>query len=94
MYGDARIKGYRYCLPLETLVALYYKAFILTVGIIGVDSLMLATCVLLEIPSMLKLVQYFQSLCSRRNEDIYMSLNGVYIANFEVDLCSNSVEYW
>ena len=78
MYGDARIKGYRYCLPLETLVALYYKAFILTVGIIGVDSLMLGTCVLLEIPSMLKLVQYFQSLCSRRNEDIYMSLK-VYI---------------
>ena len=74
MYGDARIKGYRYCLPLETLVALYYKAFILTVGIIGVDSLMLGTCVLLEIPSLLKLVQYFQSLCSRRNEDIYMSL--------------------
>ena len=92
MYGDARIKGYRYCLPLETLVALYYKAFILTVGIIGVDSLMLATCVLLEIPSMLKLVQYFQSLCTRRNEDIY-ELKGVHIANFEVDLCSSSVEY-
>ena len=41
------------------------------------------TCVLLEIPSMHKLVQYFQSLY--RNEDIY-ELKGVHIANFEVDL--------
>ena len=40
-------------------------------------------CVLLEIPSMHKLVQYFQSLY--RNEDIY-ELKGVHIANFEVDL--------
>ena len=29
------------------------------------------TCVLLEIPSMHKLVQYFQSLHTCRNEDIY-----------------------
>ena len=41
--------------------------------------------VLLEIPSMNKLVQYFQSLY--RNEDIY-ELKGVHIANFEVDLFS------
>ena len=48
------------------------------------------TCVLLEIPSMHKLVQYFQTLY--RNEDIY-ELKGVHIANFEVDLFSSSVEY-
>ena len=41
--------------------------------------------VLLEIPSMHKLVQHFQSLY--RNEDIY-ELKGVHIANFEVDLFS------
>ena len=40
MHGVARMKGYRYhyCLPLETLLALNYNSFILTVGIIGVDS--------------------------------------------------------
>ena len=43
-------------------------------------------------PSMHKLVQYFQSLHTCRNEDIY-ELKGVHIANFEVDLCSSSVEY-
>ena len=37
------------------------------------------TCVLSEIPSMHKLVQYFQTL--HRNEDIY-ELNGVHIATF------------
>ena len=46
-------------------------------------------CVLLEIPSMHKLVQYFQSLYGK--EDIY-NLKGVHIANFEVDLLSTSVE--
>ena len=70
-------------------------------GIIGVDSHARdmygnshsqGTCVLLEIPSMHKLVQYFQSLHTCRNEDIY-ELKGVHIANFEVDLCSSSVEY-
>ena len=40
-------------------------------------------CVLLEIPSMHKLVQYFQSL--HRNQDMY-ELKGVHIANFEIDL--------
>ena len=39
------------------------------------------TYVLLEIPSMHKLVQYFQSLYTCRNEDIY-ELKGVHIANF------------
>ena len=73
-------------------------------GIIGVDSHTrdmygnshsLGTCVLLEIPSMHKLVQYFQSLYTCMNEDnICMSLTqGVHIANFEVGLCSSSVEY-
>ena len=101
MHGDARIEGYHYCMPLETLLALNYNSFILTVGIIGVDSHARdmygnshsqGTCALLEIPSMHKLVQYFQSLYTCRDEDIY-ELKGVRIANFEVDLCSSSVEY-
>ena len=88
-------------MPLEKLLALNYNSFILTVGIIGVDSHARdmygnshsqGTCVLLEIPSRHKLVQYFQSLYTCRNEDIY-ELKGVHIANFEVDLCSSSVEY-
>ena len=37
-HSDARIEGYHYCMPLETLLALNYNSFILTVGIIGVDS--------------------------------------------------------
>ena len=89
------------CMPLETLLALNYNSFILTVEIIGVDSRArdkygnshsLGTCVLSEIPSMLKLAQYFQGLCTCRNEDIY-DLKGVHNANFEVDPCSSSVEY-
>ena len=80
MHGDARIEGYHYCMPLETLLALNYNSFILTVGIIGVDSLARdmygnshsqGTCVLLEIPSMHKLIQYFQSLHTCRNVDIF-----------------------
>ena len=46
--------------------------------------------VLLEKPSLHKLVQYFQSLY--RNEDIF-ELKAVHIANFQVDLFSSSVEY-
>ena len=70
-------------------------------GIIGVDSHardMYAnshsqgTCVFLEIPPMHKLVQYFQSLYTCGHEDTY-ELKGVHISNFEVDLCSSSVEY-
>ena len=38
MHGDARIEGYHYCMPLKTHLALIYNSFILTVGIIGVDS--------------------------------------------------------
>ena len=38
MHGDVRIEGYHYCMPLETLLALNYNSFILTVGVIGVDS--------------------------------------------------------
>ena len=48
------------------------------------------TCALLEIPSMHKLVQNFQSLY--RNDDIY-ELKSVHIANFEIDLFSSSVEH-
>ena len=43
-----------------------------------------------HMPSMHKLVQYFQSLY--RNKDIY-ELKCVHIANFEVDLFSISVGY-
>ena len=68
MHGDARIKGYHYCMPLEreTLLALNYNSFILTVGIIGFDSHARdiygnghsqGICVLLEVSSMHKLVQ-------------------------------------
>ena len=39
---------------------------------------------------MYTLVQYFQSLY--RNEDIY-ELEGVHLANFEIDLFSSSIEY-
>ena len=100
MNGDARIEGYHYCKPLETFLALNYNSFILTGGIIVVDShardmygnsQSQGTCVLLEMPSMHKLVQYFQSLHTCRNEDIY-ELKGVRIANFEVDLCSSNRE--
>ena len=45
------------------------------------------TCALLEIKSMHKLVQYFQSLYG--NEDIY-ELKGVHIANFEAEFCVTS----
>ena len=101
MHGYARIEGYHYCMPLETLLALNYNSFILTMGIIGVDSHARdvygnshsqGTYVLLEIPSTHKEVQYFQSLYTCRNEDMY-ELKGVHITNFEVDLCSSSVEY-
>ena len=66
MHGDVRIEGYHYCMPLETLLALNYNSFILTVGIIGVDSNARdmysnshsqVACVLLKITSMHKLVQ-------------------------------------
>ena len=39
MHGDARIEGFTFnCTPRKTLLALNYNSFILTVGIIGVDS--------------------------------------------------------
>ena len=47
------------------------------------------TFVLLGIPSMHKLVQYFQTL--HRNENIY-ELKGVHIATFEPHLFSSNVE--
>ena len=73
----------------ETLLALNYNSFILTVGITDVDS-HASTCVFLEIPSMHKLVQYFQTL--HRNENIY-ELKGVHIAAFEPHLFSSNVEH-
>ena len=33
------LRGRHYCMSLETLLTLNYNSFILTVGIIGVDSL-------------------------------------------------------
>ena len=48
------------------------------------------TCVLLEIPSMHKLVQYFQTL--HRNEDIY-ELRGVHIVTLEPHLFSSNFEH-
>ena len=72
-------------MPLETLLALnYFNSVILTVAIIGVDSHARDMygnshsqgTWLLEVPSMHKLVQYFQSLCSCRNKDVY-ELKGV-----------------
>ena len=58
-----------YCMLLKTLLALNYNSFILTVGIIGIDSHARDTYgnthsqgVLLQIPSMYKLAQYFQSI--------------------------------
>ena len=48
------------------------------------------TCLLLEIPSIHKLVEYFQTL--HRNEDIY-ELKGVHIATFEPHLFSSNVEH-
>ena len=88
----------------ETLLALNYNSFILTVAIIGAgiysieageynvfdsyaNSHSEGTCVLLEIPSMHKLVQYFQTL--HRNEDIY-ELKRVHVATFEPHLFSSN----
>ena len=90
----------------ETLLALNYNSFILTVAIIGVgiysieaggynvfdshardmyhNSHSEGTCVLLEIPSMHKLVQYFQTAL-HMSEDIIIyiyELKGVHIATF------------
>ena len=78
----------------ETLLALNYNSFILTVAIIGVgiysieaggynvfdshardmyhNSHSEGTCVLLEIPSMHKLVQYFQTLHRNVNLKVYI----------------------
>ena len=45
-------------------------------------------CVLLEIPSIDNLVQYFQSLY--RNQEIY-ELKGIHIYNFEENACSSNL---
>ena len=96
IHGDPRIEGYHYCIchsqgtAFETLLALNYNSFILTVAIIGVGIYSIeaggyseGTSVLLEIPSMHKIVQHSQTL--HRNEDIY-ELKGVHIATFEPHL--------
>ena len=44
MHGDARIEGYHYCMPLETLLALNCTSFILTVWKLLVLILMLEIC--------------------------------------------------
>ena len=73
-HGDARIEGYHYTVCHWTLLVLNYNSFILTVGIIGVEShardmygnsRSQGIFVLLEIPSIHKLVQHFP-------ESIYM----------------------
>ena len=64
---------------------------ILMLEMCTVNSHSQGTCILLEIPSMHKLIQYFQGLYTCRNEDIY-ELKGLHIANIEDDLCSISVE--
>ena len=113
-HGDPRIEGYHYCMchsqgtAFETLLALNYNSFILTVAIILVgiysieaggynvidshsrDMYSEGTSVLLEIPSMHKIVQYSQTL--HRNEHIY-ELRGVHIATFEPHLFSSNVEH-
>ena len=68
MGSEMCIRDSHYCMPVEreTLLALNYNSFILTVGIIGVDyhardiygnSHSQGICVLSEVPSMHKLVQ-------------------------------------
>ena len=57
---------------------------------IGIITVIVKGRVLLEIPSMYKLVQYFQTL--HRNEGIY-ELKGVHIATFEAHLFSSNVEH-
>ena len=115
IHGDPRIEGYHYCIfhsqgtACETLLALNYNSFILTVAIIGVgiysmeagwynvidshsrDMYSEGKSVLLEIPSLHKIVQYSQTL--HRNEHIY-ELRGVpvHIATFEPHLFSSNVE--
>ena len=100
IHGDPRIEGHHYCIchsqgtAFETLLALNYNSFILTVAIIGVgiysieaggynvfdshardmyhNSHSEGTCVLFEIPSMHKLVQYFQTLYIGMRTYIYV----------------------
>ena len=99
MHRDARIQGYHYCMPFETLLALNYNSFILTVGIIGVDSHVRdmygdshsqGTSVLLEIPSMLKLVQYFQKQASQAS--VHNSINTIPEVKSKT-ICFSSLTY-
>ena len=57
---------------------------------IGIIAVIVKGRVLLEIQSMHKLVQYFQTL--HGNEDIY-ELKDVHIATFEAHLFSSNVEH-
>ena len=85
MHGDARIEGYHYCMPLKTLLALNYNSFILTVGISGVDS---------HARDMYG-NSHSQGTCVLLEiPSMHKAcFKGVHITNFEVDLCSSSVEY-
>ena len=118
-YSDSYTSNiHHYCIchsqgtAFETILALNYNSFVLTVAIIGIgiysieaggynvfdshardmyhNSHSEGTCVLLEIPSMHKLVQYFQTL--HRNEDIY-ELKGVHIDIFEPHLFPSNLEH-
>ena len=68
----------------------YIKYLILVLEICMVTAVIVKGRVLLEIPSMYTLVQYFQSLY--RNEDIY-ELEGVHIANFEAQAAQTLWEF-
>ena len=90
-------------MPLETLLALNYNTFILTVGIkLLVFILMLETCMVTVIVNCWKYhprINYYNifRVLIHVEMRIYMSLKvyiHVYIANFEVDLCLTGVEYW
>ena len=75
------LRGFHYCVPLETPLAVNYNSFILIIGVDShardryVNSHSQGTCVLLKIPSMHKLLQVVHIHVEMR---IYMSLK-VYV---------------
>ena len=74
----------------STALRLGYIMYLILMLEICIITVIVKGRVLLEIPSMHKLVQYFQTL--HRNEDIY-ELKGVHIATFEPHLFSSNVEH-
>ena len=99
MHGDVRIEEYQYTVcHLKTLGSeLQHLHFNCGNQVIGVDSYAgdmygNSHSQLLEIPATHKLLQYFQSLNTCRNEDMSLKVyRHVYIANFEADLCLSNV---